>query len=124
MGDYVNSKQVRFDKSFVSCGVMEAHHLPEESPSATLFAICNALYHKANGRPAAFVIFSDVVDSGDQRGQKLADYIKAKSDDIFESAKEVNPKTGHVIRLWVWRVDHANFRRWYTEEYVNRITES
>jgi hypothetical protein len=26
MGEYVNSQSLKFDKSFVSCGVMEAHH--------------------------------------------------------------------------------------------------
>lgn len=31
MGEYVNSKQVRFDKSHVSCGILEAHHLPQQS---------------------------------------------------------------------------------------------
>ena len=124
MGSYKDSAQTKFDRSFVSCGVLEAHHLPNHSPAATVFEIANALYHKANGRPAAFVLFSDKVDSGEMRGQKLADELKRMGADIFESHKEVNPRTGHVIRVWLWHVDHDKFRKWYTEEYVNRITES
>lgn len=125
MGEFVNSKQARFNASHVSCGVLEVHHLPDESPSATVFAIANNLYHKANGRPAAFVMFSDVVDRRESRGLALAAEIKGlKIGELYESAKEVNPKTGHVIRLWVLNIDHTVFRKWYTEEYVNRITES
>jgi hypothetical protein len=125
MGEFVNSKQARFDKSHVSCGVVEVHHLPDESPSATVFAIANHLYHKANGRPAAFVVFSDVVDRKDSRGVGLADEItKMRCGGLFGSTKEVNPKTGHVIKLWVWTLDHEALRKWYTDEYVNRITES
>jgi hypothetical protein len=125
MGDFVNSKQARFDVSKVSCGVVELHHLPDESPSATVFALANNLYHKANGRPAAFVLFSDVVDRHDSRGVALAEEIKhMQVGPLFESRKDANPKTGHVIRVWLLSVDHDKFKKWYTEEYVNRITET
>lgn len=128
MGEYVNSKQARFDKSHVSCGVVEVHHLPDEAPNTTVFAIANHLYHKANGRPAAFVLFSDVVSKSvlgltASRGQILAEEIKGLGFDVFESKKEINPKTGNTIRVWLWQVDHTKFRKWYTEEYVNRISE-
>jgi hypothetical protein len=123
MGEYVNSRQVRFDKSPVSCGVLEVHHLPDQSATQTTFAIANHLYHKANGRPAAFVLFSDVV-TGDSRGERLAAQIGAlEAGDLFESVRQVNPKTGNVIRVWVWTINHDRFREWYKEEYVNRVSE-
>jgi hypothetical protein len=125
MGEYVNSKQSRFNVSYVSCGVVEVHHLPDESPAQTLFAIGNNLYHKANGRPAAFVVFSDVVDRKESRGASLAELVKTmRIGDLFESAKVVNPKTGNTIRLWVLTINHDSFRKWYAEEFVNRISES
>ena len=125
MGEYVNSKQARFDVSKVSCGVVEVHHLPDESAASTVFSIANSLYHKANGRPAAFVLFSDVVDTKESRGANLAQVLgKMGIGPLFESDKAINPKTGHVIRVWLLQVDHDKFRKWYTEEYVNRITES
>lgn len=126
MGEYINSKQVRTDRSYVSCGVMEAHHLPGEHPGHTLFGICNALYHKANGRPAAFVVFSDTVDKAEGRGERLATFIRTlvPKGDLFESTKQINPRTGHAIRVWVLTLNHEFFRKWYTDEFVNRVSEN
>ena len=126
MGEYVNSKQARFDKSYVSCGVMEVHHLPDQSPSKTVFAIANALYHKANPRPAAFVLFSDVVDTRDSRGQLLAEAITKGQwfgGELVYCKPDVNPKTGNMIQVWLWRLNHEVFRKYYTEEYANRVEE-
>lgn len=125
MGEYVNSKQARFDKSFISCGITEVHHLPDQPPNATLFAVANHLYHKANGRPTAFVMFSDVVTSGkDSRGLLLAELVKSSNiGDLYESPRRINPRTGNAIRVWVLAVDHDKFRPWYTEEFANRISE-
>ena len=124
MGDYINSHQARFDKSYVSCGVVEVHHLPDESPAFTAFAIGNHLYHKANGRPSAFVVFSDVVDKKQSRGADLAEFLKGLNvGELFESHKQVNPKSGNTIRVWLLTVNHDAFRKWYSEEYVNRVSE-
>lgn len=129
MGEYINSRQARFDKSHISCGVTEVHHLPDDSPANTLFAIANHLYHRANGRPSAFVAFSDVVGSWlgkDSRGQALAAEIQKHKEfgGIHESQKAVNPRSGNTIRVWLWCIDHDTFRKWYTEEYANRISEN
>ncbi len=125
MGAYVNSKQTQFDKSFVSCGVVEVHHLPDAPPSEIAFSIANHLYHKANGRPAAFLLFSDVVDKKEARGKDLADYLRNLNvGKLIESVKAVNPKTGNTIRVWLLEVCHESFRKWYSEEYVNRISEN
>ena len=122
MGEYINSKQARFDKSHVSCGVVEVHHLPDGNATGTLFAIANHLYNKANGRPAAFVLFSDVVGWKDSRGEQLEQEIKKFGfTGLVASMKEINPKTGNTIRVWLWHVNHEAFRKWYTEEYVNRV---
>lgn len=124
MGEFVNSTQVRFNQSYVSCGVVEVHHLPDESPSRTAFALANHLYHKANGRPAAFAIWSDVVDRVSSRGAALADTItKLKVGSVFATQREVNPKTGNVIQVWLFHIDHDAFRKFYTEEFVNRLAQ-
>jgi hypothetical protein len=124
MGDFVNSRQVQFDKAFVSCGVMEAHHLPDQSGVKLAFSIANALYNKANPRPAAFVLFSDTVDSG--RGQRLADCITGtiRCGQLSKFGPVVNPKTGNYIKVWVWQLDHDSFRKWYQDELANRVEES
>lgn len=128
MGEYVNSHQMRFDRSTVSCGLLCAHHIPKGSATKNVFAIATALYHKANPRPSAFVQFSDVVDSEDQRGVKLAEKIKelfpAKgSYGLWESPIHVNPRSGNRIRIWVWSLDHETIRKWYQEELANNVDE-
>ena len=62
MGEYVNSQQLRFDKSAVSCGLTEAHHIPDQTPPKLMFAIANNQYNKANPRPSAYVIWSDLCE--------------------------------------------------------------
>lgn len=124
MGEYVNSKTLRFDRSHVSCGVIEAHHLPENLPQA-VFAIANHLYNKANPRPGSFVIFSDTVEKGESsRGANLAARIaKLNCGAIMATGPEVNPRTGNTIVLWVFTVNHEAFRKWYQDELANRVSE-
>lgn len=124
MGEYVNSKTVRFDRSHVSCGVIEAHHLPENS-GQTVFAIANHLYNKANPRPGAFVIFSDTLEKGEaSRGANLAVRLeKLGCGRIDATARQINPRTGNMIVLWTFEVNHEAFRKWYQDELANRITE-
>ena len=112
MGEYVHSQQVRFDKSSVSCGVLEVHHLPADTTgNQMLFAIANQLYNKANGRPAAFVIFSDVTGMQNiSRGELLAEAIKKTGDVLFESSRRINPKTGNTILVWLWTLDHDSLK--------------
>ena len=123
MGEYVNSKTARFDRSHISCGVVEVHHLPDENPGRTMFAICNHLYHKANPRPAAFVMFSDTTDN--KRGKRLADFIIkfGDGDRLFTSKPKINPRTGNTIHVWVWELDHEVLRKWYAEEAMHRVSE-
>lgn len=124
MGEYVNSQNARFDRSHISCGVTEVHHLPVKISNVP-FAIATHLYHKANPRPGAFIMWSDVVDDGEKsRGQRLAEALnKLGCGIIGESPKEVNPRTGNVIRVWVFTVNHEKFRKWYQDELANRVEE-
>ncbi len=126
MGAYVNSTQVQFDKSHISCGVWEAHHLPKQNANQTMFAMANAMYHKANPRPCAFILFSDIVVEEKSRGQRLAEEIANTENhgSLLETKEEVNPRTGNVIRVWVWHVNHDKMRKWYQEELANRIIEN
>lgn len=125
MGEFINSKQMRFDKSLVSCGVMEAHHIPKASASKNVFAIATAMYHKANPRPCAFVLFSDVVDSEEKRGVYLAQAITTLFgvEALWASPIEVNPRSGNKIRVWLWHLDHDKIRKWYQDELANRVDD-
>lgn len=126
MGEFINSKQVQFNQSFVSCGLKEMHHLPKQSPLNTLFALATNLYHKANPRPTAFVLFSDIIESeGKSRGQLLAEEIKKSGfcGELIETKSEVNPRTGNTIKIYLLHLNHESFRKWYQEELANRIEE-
>ena len=110
MGEYIHSTQARFDKSHVSCGLLEMHHLPKQSANKTVFALANNLYNKANPRPSAYVLCSDVVSDEDKsRGQLLAAEItKLKvCGDLLETKKEVNPKSGNVIKVGTGQITTA-----------------
>lgn len=125
MGEYINSQNLRFDRSHISCGVIEVHHIPENT-QRSVFAIATTLYHKANPRPAAFLIFSDVVgETYIGRGERLAAAMEKLGvvGNITASDKAVNPRTGNTIRVWLVTLDHDSFRKWYQEELANRLTE-
>lgn len=126
MGEYINSHQLRFDKSYVSCGVLEVHHLPNQAASKTLFSLATGLYHKANPRPSAFVIFSDTKGEGSpSRGELLAEQIGklSNSGTLDSTDATVNPRTGNTIILWVWTPNHETMRKWYQDELANRVEE-
>lgn len=123
MGEYIHSQQVQFSKSAVSCGIMEVHHLPADTTGADMkFSIANQLYNKANPRPAAFVLWSDV--TGKQtvsRGALLAEAIGEDNGELYETNPIINPKTGNTIITWLWTLNHDVLREWFTEEYANRV---
>lgn len=124
MGEYIHSQQIRLDQSAISCGVSEAHHLPADTTgNQMVFAIANNLYHKATGRPAAFITWSDVTGKQEiSRGELLARAVDELGiGSLFTSQRVINPKTGNTIILWVWTIDHDGLRAWYTEEYANRL---
>jgi len=126
MGEYTHSKQAQFTKSAVSCAVLEMHHLPNQTANKTVFALGTALYHKANPRPSAFVLFSDVIeDEGKSRGQLLAEEIKKLNvcGELIETKVEINPRTGNKVKVYLLHLNHESFKKWYQEELANRIEE-
>lgn len=125
MGEFINSKQMQFHKSHVSCGILECHHIPSGPPNKNVFAIATALYHKANPRPAAFVIFSDSQEGEEKRGHRLASKIKEifGAEAVYSTKTVVNPRTGNRIVLWVWILAHEQIRKWYQDELANALSE-
>lgn len=125
MGAFVNSNQVQFNRSNISCGVLEAHHLTAAGGRRNAYQIATALYHKANPRPASFVIFSDVISKTPGRGQELAEFLNTikGGGQLICSGTQVNPRTGNPIAMWILCPNHDAFRAWYTEETMHRIEE-
>ena len=124
MGEYINSQQIRFTTSPTSCGVLELSHLPDNTPTQMAFSLANALYNKANARPSAFVIWSDLVNlpQGWSRGETLFSELESMNvGTVTRTSQQINPKTGNIIALFTLVIDHAQFKAWFTEEYTNRI---
>ena len=124
MCDYVNSKQVQFTKSPATCGLVEMHHLPEGMPDKIAIALANHFYHKANPRPSAFALWSDIRDGERQsRGEALAEFFSRNEHlgRLIATPKEMNPRTGNVITVWVIKPNHEEFRKWYTEQVMHRL---
>jgi hypothetical protein len=127
VGEYAHSTAVQFSKSAASCAILEAHHLPNQNPVNSVFHIANNLYNKANPRPGAFILFSDVVppDGTLSRGQQIADYLRKMTPQpyrqLYESQKEINPRTGNTVRVWIMHIDHDVFRKWYQEQLANLV---
>lgn len=121
MGAYTESQQAQFNRSQISCGVTEMHHLPKLSPSQTAFQLATNLYHKANPRPAAFIVFSDVIKEN-SRGDALAKFLMQYGA-VLTSSVQVNPRTGNPICLWVFTPDHDKFRAFFVEGTMNFIRE-
>lgn len=120
MGEYVNSRTLRVDKSLVSCGVLEAHHIPKDVNGAVM-TLATTLYHKANPRPAAFIIWSDVARIT-SRGQKLYEKIKElRVGDIYASPSAQNPRTGNMIIVYTFTPNHEKFRKWYEEAVLHYV---
>ena len=129
MCDYVNSQQIQFNRSRISCGVLEAHHLPDHTGSKLCFSVATALYHKANPRPSCFITFSDVVDSegGRSRGERLVAYLRDNhlfGGTLLTTSKQINPRTGNTIQMWIYEVNHPEFRKFYQAELANRIEDN
>lgn len=126
MGEYTNSTQLRFDRSKISCGILEAHHIPKAVKMA-IYSIANTLYHKANPTPAGIIIFSDVVGRKvPSRGEQMADelttlVLEKKVGHLESSLTVVNPRTGNKIRMWTFVPNHDEFRAWYNHVTLNQV---
>ena len=127
MGAYRESTCVQFSKSPASCSIVECHHLPNLPATTALFQILNHMYNKANPRPGAFVMFSDVVSNGVSRGENLAHLITSLLIEsklggvLFGTEPTINPKTGNTVVVWLWTVDHGQTRLFYQDELANRV---
>lgn len=118
IGDYINC-----------CGIREISGLScHKGPMAAMRSFCNIYpnapksYH--NPYPSdqsrfRYAIFSQASNS--KYGDKFATYIRnQKLGDVIETAgKHVNPNSGHVLKVFVWTVDHDAVKLWMKKEFKN-----
>ena len=113
----MNHERVNVNTSYASCGIAELSRLGDE-PEEMFYAIASSMYHPARGAPVAFVMWSGTLDGSAQlfAGKLIPDWGQVMVSDSAE-----NPKTSNIIRVWLWKVDHATFKSWYLEERVRRL---
>ena len=108
--------------SSISCGVLELSRINEDT-QRVLYQLGSRLYHPARGLPAAFFVFSDVVDgTGTTASDKLSFFVvKNHLGSVEISQSQENPLTGNMIRVYTWAIDHEKFKVWYADERVKKL---
>lgn len=110
-------------ESQMSCGVMELSRIDDDT-TRVLYAIGTRLYHPSRGNPCAIIVASDIVPSvGEETGttrlmKKAEEYHFGQ---FGISGKTENPRTGNIIRLYWWIIDHQKFKEWYSTMRVAKL---
>ena len=116
----MNHNRVDISEVGFSCGVVQISRLSDEIDE-NLFTIANYFYHPARGNPPAFVMLSNLADV-ETNGHRLIDRIgKLKFGKVIVTSPEINPKTGHIILVWVWTVNHESFKNWYKATKIEKL---
>lgn len=116
----MNHSRVDITNTVISCGVLQISRISDEVDEA-LFAIATRFYHAAHGNPPAFVLYSNV-DDITTNAHRLTDKIGSLHfGQVMKTNRAVNPNTGAVIAVWVWEVNHEEFKEWYKQTKIAKI---
>ena len=116
----MDHESVNIRSTTMSCGVMELSRINDDVEKV-LYQLASSLYHPSRGNPCAFFVWSDVVE-GDTNSQRLQIEVERKNlGGVSPSSFVENPRTGNLILIYVWTIDHARFKAWYRKERVRRI---
>lgn len=116
----MDHERVNIHTSGISCGVLELSRIDNDH-KGVCYAVATHLYHPSRGTPAAFVIWSNVAppEFGDDT---LCDFIRKHGFGIITASVAVdNPKTGNMIQVWTWAIQHGIFKEWYAKERVAKL---
>jgi hypothetical protein len=95
--------------TYISCGVSTLSGLSEATPQQIVDKVLKQ--RSDTDRKTireAFVIFSDIADTG-RGGNALYKHIKDNNlGEIMEFGPRMNPNTGNIIKLWVWAPPHQS----------------
>jgi len=119
------------EQSQISCGVFELFNLTQYTISVketsagaimerTLIPIekilCTTFFQCEDCNDVgqcAFIIFSDVHDSMNKRGEEYADFIEENNlGTVHRSVLKRNPNSSNRIRVYLWSVDWDRYSKW------------
>lgn len=117
----MDHERVSIRTTTMSCGVMELSRINDDI-QGVLYQIAGRLYHPSRGDPIAAFVFSDLAVPEPTNSSRLVRNIEKMSfGKVINSEPIENPKTGNLISVYTWLVDHENFKKWYSEERVRRM---
>jgi hypothetical protein len=120
----MDHNRVTIALSQISCGVLQVYNISEDIEGAA-FQIGSHLYHPSRGTPAAFFIMSDLAGKGETRSDTLDAFLRKNGlVDTFYSMVEENPKTGNLIQIYVCRLRHTEFKKWYNDTRISIIKKA
>ena len=112
----MDHERVNAHISYMSCGVMELSRVSSDI-DGVFYALASRLYHPARGEPCAFFVWSDL-----PQDDKLARAVMTSNfGAVTYTSDAENPKTGNIIKVYVWKVDHTNFKKWYQTQRVKKL---
>lgn len=116
----MDHERVNIRPTSMSCGVMELSRINDDT-EGVLYNLASRLYHPSRGEPCAFFVFSDVSE-GETSSLKLVEAVyKYGFGNTSSGPARENTKTGNVIAVYVWGIDHEKFKAWYAEERVKKM---
>jgi hypothetical protein len=118
----MDHERVNVSSSHMSCGIMELSRIGDEK-DAVLYSLASRLYHPARGAPCAAFLWSDIVMEGTSSELLRDTVIKYKFGDVSRSRPMENPRTGNMICVYTWIIDHTLFKEWYSQQRVKKLAE-
>lgn len=116
----MNHERVNIRPSYMSCGILELSRIGPDFKDV-LFAIGSHLYHPSRGSPAALIVWSDL-NVADTNSSYLTDQINLDwLGEVTVSDPVENPKTGNIIVVYTWHIDHVKFKAWYVKQRIERL---
>lgn len=115
----MDHNRVTISQSPMSCGVFELSNMTDDI-KGIVYQIAGRLYHPSRGNPVAFITWSDTKDS--EISKQLIDFCDERKLGHFEESNcEENPRTGNIVRIYIWTIRHEIFKEWYSAERIAKI---
>ena len=116
----MDHESVNIRSTTMSCGVMELSRIDSDH-NRVLYQIASHLYHPARGQPCAFIVWSDIWGELTNSALLRREILDRKYGQVEVSFKAENPRTGNIIQVYVWSVDHAKLKAWYIKQRVAKL---
>lgn len=121
----MDHERVNIASSPMSCGVMELSRINEDT-DGVLYALGSRLYHPSRGNPCAFFAFSDLYFRDEAVGPAYHLVQKVRElglGEVMITTSAENPRTGNIIVVCIWEIDHARFKEYYAKVRVNKLAK-